>query len=117
MRSMLSVIAVVACAITLYLVGSVRITRAELSPQKSDPTSLTGQKVFVYFSDTVHAPTPVGSQYETTIAVFGNCVRGKLLTSGDGWIELEMTGDHRHVAIPTHSVGYLISDNTPTTQP
>ena len=117
MRSMLSIIAIVACLITICFFGPLRNTRADFIPPKSDSTSLTGQKVFVYFAGTVHAPTPVGTEYELTIAAYGNCVRGKLLTSSDGWIELEMAGDHRRVAIPIRSVGYLITDNTPTTQP
>ena len=121
MRSMLSALAIAACFISLIFVGSERSTRAGLSPQKGDSTTATplvGQKVFVYFTDALHAPTPaVGSQYEITTAVLGNCARGRLLAVSDGWIELEMADDHRHVSVPIHSVGYLITDSSPATQP
>jgi hypothetical protein len=119
MRSMLSALAIAACFVIVIFVTSERSTRAGLSPQKADfATSLVGQKVLVYFSDPVHAPTPaVGSKYEITNSVLGNCTRGRLLALSDGWIELEMADDHRHVSVPIHSVGYLLTDSSPATQP
>jgi hypothetical protein len=91
-----------------------------VSPHQADSASLmslTGQNVTIYFTGAVHAPTPVGSEVDVANAVYGNSVRGKLLTSSDAWIELEMTVDHRRVAIPVRSVGYVITDIAAATRP
>jgi hypothetical protein len=120
MRSIIVGFTVLAALIVGVLVGSSRTTKASdvseagLAATINGP--LAGHNVSVYFRSPKDfaVPSPIPAKEN----IYGNFgfIQGKMLPSGDNWLELEM-GDGRHVSIPTHSIAYVIAGLSATTQP
>jgi hypothetical protein len=121
MRSILVGFTVLAALIVGVLVGSTRTTKASDVPEEGLAAIINGpfvgQNVSVYFGDSDKADIPAAMLPKEKVNFFEyHFMQGKMLTSRDGWLELERS-DGRHVAIPTHSIAYVVTGLTVTTQP
>ncbi len=121
MRSLIVGFTVLAALIMGVFLGSARTTKAADASEGGLQAIINGpffgQNVSVYFGAGDRADIPDAVPRKDIANLFEyHFMQGKMLTSRDGWLELERS-DGRHVLIPTHSVAYVVTGLTATTQP